>query len=345
MQSKGEKKMKMKKKLAYLLVAVLSVSMLAGCGSKGSKSSSSDDSSKSTKKEAKSEKVSVGLSEVLENAAEAATGIESVNISATGEAEMVANAQGQDVTATGSFELTGNATKDDPAFDLKGSAKYDVDMGGQNLSGDYSMEAYAEEEDDKLTVYAQLNDTGWEKSSMEKSEYEEAFAQMESGLDSVKEALSNISEEDFKEVEEYIKLEDKTKSVNGKECYVLTLDVDRDQLIELAEIGQEYSEEYDDEEFEQYLETFKQLEKFDIVISLYFDKDTYLPVKVSADIAMKGEVEGTAIDLKKLSFELTFSVNEGVSVEEVPADAKENAVEADDYDFDDEDYDFEEDAE
>ena len=128
-------------------------------------------------------------------------------------------------------------------------------------------------------------------------------------------------------------------------CYVLTLDVDRDQLIELAEIGQEYSEEYDDEEFEQYLETFKQLEKFDIVISLYFDKDTYLPVKVSADIAMKGEVEGTAIDLKKLSFELTFSVNEGVSVEEVPADAKENAVEADDYDFDDEDYDFEEDAE
>ena len=258
---------------------------------------------------------------------------------------MVANAQGQDVTATGSFELTGNATKDDPAFDLKGSAKYDVDMGGQNLSGDYSMEAYAEEEDDKLTVYAQLNDTGWEKSSMEKSEYEEAFAQMESGLDSVKEALSNISEEDFKEVEEYIKLEDKTKSVNGKECYVLTLDVDRDQLIELAEIGQEYSEEYDDEEFEQYLETFKQLEKFDIVISLYFDKDTYLPVKVSADIAMKGEVEGTAIDLKKLSFELTFSVNEGVSVEEVPADAKENAVEADDYDFDDEDYDFEEDAE
>ncbi|MBQ3665396.1 MAG: hypothetical protein II919_04755 [Lachnospiraceae bacterium] len=219
MQSKGEKKMKMKKKLAYLLVAVLSVSMLAGCGSKGSKSSSSDDSSKSTKKEAKSEKVSVGLSEVLENAAEAATGIESVNISATGEAEMVANAQGQDVTATGSFELTGNATKDDPAFDLKGSAKYDVDMGGQNLSGDYSMEAYAEEEDDKLTVYAQLNDTGWEKSSMEKSEYEEAFAQMESGLDSVKEALSNISEEDFKEVEEYIKLEDKTKSVNGKECY------------------------------------------------------------------------------------------------------------------------------
>ena len=100
MQSKGEKKMKMKKKLAYLLVAVLSVSMLAGCGSKGSKSSSSDDSSKSTKKEAKSEKVSVGLSEVLENAAEAATGIESVNISATGEAEMVASAQGQDVTAT-----------------------------------------------------------------------------------------------------------------------------------------------------------------------------------------------------------------------------------------------------
>ena len=87
------------------------------------------------------------------------------------------------------------------------------------------------------------------------------------------------------------------------------------------------------------------MEKFDIVISLYFDKDTYLPVKVSADIAMKGEVEGTAIDLKKLSFELTFSVNEGVSVEEVPADAKENAVEADDYDFDDEDYDFEEDAE
>ena len=76
MQSKGEKKMKMKKKLAYLLVAVLSVSMLAGCGSKGSKSSSSDDSSKSTKKEAKSEKVSVGLSEVLENAAEAATALD-----------------------------------------------------------------------------------------------------------------------------------------------------------------------------------------------------------------------------------------------------------------------------
>lgn len=329
----------MKKKCAYFLVAALSVSMLAGCGSK------SKGSDNSTKKEAKSEKVSVGLSDVLANIAEAATGIESVKLEANGEAEVVISMSGQEMTATGSINLASNAVKADPAFDVKGTAEYNLDMGGQNISGDYSVEAYAEEEDDKMTVYAQTNDTGWEKSSMEKSEFDEAFEQIESAIESMAKSFSELSEDDLKQVEEYVKLEDKTKSVNGKQCYVLTVDVDRDQIIELAEMGQELTDEYTDEEFTEYLDTFKKFDKFDITVSLYFDKDTYLPVKVSMDIAMDGEVQGYTISVKKLSLEVVLGVNDDVSVSPVPEDAKENAVEAEDYDTEDvetEDVDVEE---
>lgn len=112
----------MRKKCAYFLVAALSVSMLAGCGSK------SKGADNSTKKEAKSEKVSVGLSDVLANIAEAATGIESVKLEANGEAEVVISMSGQEMTATGNINLASNAVKADPAFDVKGTAEYNPSL-------------------------------------------------------------------------------------------------------------------------------------------------------------------------------------------------------------------------
>lgn len=325
----------MKKGFAYLLVAALSVSMLVGCGSKSDKKDSK--SGKETIK--KGTKVEASLTDVLEGVAEAATTIESISISINGEGDLTASAQGQEIKASGKIEGTANAVKDDAAMDLQGKASYNVDMAGQKMSGDYKMEAYGETEGDKVVVYSKLNDEDWEKNSSDKEDFEDAFAQIENGLEQVKEALSGLKEEDLEAVAKYMKLEDTTKVVGGKECYVLAVKVDAEGLQELAELGGDVLE---DSDFGDYLEVLEGIDEFEYNFKLYFDKTTYLPVKVSLDATMDGEVQGTQVKLNKLTLDVTLSVNDDVKIADVPKDAKESAKEASDDDFD---FDLEEDEE
>ncbi len=331
----------MKRKFAYLLVAALSVSMLAGCGSK---------SSSSKIELTKGSKVEVTMADVLENVAEAATGIEAVKIDVSGALDVEAESDdGETLTAEGDVSFKGNMVKDEPAFNFGGSASYELDIAGEKEKDDFTFAAYGETDGEEMNVYAQYNDSDWEVSTLEKSEFEESFEQIEEMLEEIQSGLADLSEDDLKDIEKFVKLEDNTQKVSGTECYVLTMAIDADIFEEMLQ----YSEDYIDtdlvDEAETYLDVLKELDVFEVTTSLYFDKDTYLPAKVSLNVNVDGDVEGVSVKVNKCNLEISLQVNGDVEVEEVPDKVRENAVEIDDdydydfdFDFDDDDDDDEE---
>lgn len=331
----------MKKKCAYLLIAALSVSMLAGCGSK--KSSSSSSKSEVTK----GSKVEVSMEDVLENVAEAAIGIESVKIDVSGVVDVQAEADGQKMTAKGDVSFSGNMVKEEPAFDFEGSASYSADIAGEKMEDELKVAAYGETDGKDLKVYASDNGSDWEVSTLKKSEFEDAFAEIEDALEEMQTSLSDLSADDLKDIEKFVKLENTTKKLNGSECYVLAMTINKDTIEEIMKYSGDILDEDMEEEAETYTDMLSELDKFEVTASLYFDKDTYLPARISLEADVDGEVEGVSVKVNECSLEMNLQVNGDIEAEEVPEDVKENAVEADnyDYDYDDEDEDGEEDVE
>lgn len=321
----------MKKKLTYLVVAALSVSMLAGCGSSSG--------------EKKGSKVDVELTDVLENAADAVTEIESVEIGVKANADISGSAEGQNISIKGNAELNGKAVlKDEPAVEGSGKVTYSLKGAGQDMSGDYKAQVYGETEDDQLSIYVKLNDDDWKTDKMDVSGLDDAVSQLEEALNQVKEGLGSISSEDLKDVEEYVKLENKTSFVNKKECYVLSAKINKDQLLKMYEEGEDML----GGGMDQYKEVIEALDSFNASYALYFAKDNCMPVKFEFDVTGKGSVEGVDVNIKKLGFEINLGVND-VKVAPVPDNVKESAEETDlglgggyddddDYSWDDDDY-------
>lgn len=318
----------MKKKLAYLAVAALSVSMLVGCGSEsGSK---------------KGAKVDVELSEVLENAADAVTEIKSIDLGVKAEADMTGSAQGMNMSIKGSAELSGKAQVDDPAVEGSAKVSYKMTGAGQDMEYDNSAQIYGETEDDEMHLYVRVNDEDWQTDTMDVSGVDEYVTQLEDIVEQVKSGLGSLSSDDLKEVEDFVKLESKTSFVNKKECYVLSAKIDKDKLLKMYEEGEDYLED-----MEQYKEVFEQLDSMNINYALYFAKADYMPVKFEMNISGKGNVEGVDVNIKKIHLEINLGVNDA-KVSPVPENVKESAVETDlglgggydDYDWDDDDWDY-----
>ena len=318
----------MKKRLTYLVVAALSVSMLAGCGSESSGGK-------------KGSKVDVEMTEVLENAAEAVTDIESVEIGIKGEADITGSAQGTNMVIKGSADLTGKAQVEDPAIEASGKVSYKISGGGQDMSGDYKAEVYGETEDDEMSVYVKLNAEDWRTDTVDVSDFDDAISQIEDALEQVKSGLGSISSDDLKEVEDFVKLESKTSFVNKKECYVLSAKLDKNKLLKLYEESGEMFEDMD-----SYMEVIEALDSLNVTYALYFAKSDYMPVKFEFSMTGKGSVEGIDVNIKKLNLEVNLGVND-VKISPVPDSVKESAVETDlglggsSYDWDDDDYDWE----
>lgn len=333
-----------KKKLAYLLVGVLSVSMLAGCGSKTGNQ--------------KGSKVDVELTEVLENVAEAVTNIESIAVNLKGEADINVTYDGERQAVQGAVELSGKAVKEKPAFELKGNVNYKLDMDNDNISGERSITAYGETNSDEMEVYVKVNDEEWEKESADLADFYESLDELEEVLDEVKSSISKIDEEQLKEFEPFIKLEDTTAFVNNKECYVLAAEINDGNLIDLLKLCEEYAqnyyedEEWDEEEensdispyigpeyeededasvlgidYELVEEELKDI-SFKLEYQLYFDKKSYFPVKFDYGMTINGVIDEAEINVNKLKLEIDFSVND-VKVSKVPDEVKEVAVEED----------------
>lgn len=310
----------MKKKFAYLLVAALSVSLLAGCGSKSSETK-------------KTSKVEIELAELFENVADATSDIEDLQLDIKGEADATVKVDGQSLSAKGSVSLTGKAVKEEPAFDLSGAVDYSVTTSGTTLSGKYSANACGETEDGELNVYVNVNKGdekgNWVTDSMDASYITDVFDDLEEILEESKDAFNEITEEDWKKVESILKLEDMTKIVNKKECYVITMEINNDSIMELIRTSEDY---VDEEEMEDALqeaeEAFQQL-NLDCRGQICYDKDTFLPVQTKISFTMNGEVDDTEVDIKTLVFEMNMLANDGVKLSGVPDNVKEEAEEAD----------------
>ena len=335
----------MRKKCAYLLVAALSVSMLAGCGSKTSQSK-------------KTSKVEIELTDLLENATEATANIENLQMDLKGNLDAEMKFEGKKVSAKGDVAMSGKAVKEEPAFDMNGSVSYSATYSGTTLSGEYSANVCGETEDGMLNVYANLNkgdEKGdWYTDSVEASEITQAFADLEDSLKECKDAFSEISEDDWKIVESILKLEDMTQIVNNRECYVINMVINKESIMELIKTGTEYADEEELEEALQEAEEAFESISLDCRGQICYDKETFLPVKYTISFTMEGDVEETWVNIKNLSLEMNMFVNEQVKIDGVSDSVKEEAIktdmnlsdmiemddEHDEYDWDDEDIDW-----
>lgn len=298
----------MKKKLTCALAIVLSISMLAGCGSKANEKSSK-----------KTSKVTVDITEVMENAAESMADIDTIELGINGDIDVSGEMEGAEVSIKGSAKMQGVASIYEPAFEAKGSVSYEVNAAGTKMSGDYKAEAYGETEDEEMNIYVKTNDSEWLTDSIDVSEYIETMEQAKESLGDMNwaDAFEEIDEEDMKALEEYMKLESKTQIVNKKECYVISADIDKDKFAELSE--------FTDEQYDEFVEEFKDI---NFSYGFCFEKDTYMPVQVYVDMKATVNADGTEVEINKLRLEMNMDVNAS-KVSSVPKDVKKDAVETD----------------
>lgn len=296
-----------KKLLTYGLVAVLSVSMLAGCGSKKNSEKSGH-------------KVDKTFMEVAENVVKSIEDIDSMKLGVKADIDMTAQSEGVEMLVKGAAELNGTFNIDVPAFNADGKVSYELSASGQKFSGEYTMTSYGETVDDTMNIYAKTNITDWEMESVDVSEYIESMEMIKS---QVNEVASQISEIDSKEIEDtvgkYLKLEDETKYVNDRECYVLSADLDVNDLKELVELteSKQESEAFTDS-----------VEDMNFSYGICIDTKTYIPVKVYMNITAKGNDGDTEFSINKMGFEFNFTANSG-KVKDVPKDVKEEAESGD----------------
>lgn len=290
----------MKKKiLMYGLVTVLSLSMLSGCGSKKSS-------------EKGGHKVDKSIKEVAENVVKNVEDIDSMKLGLKGNIDITAENQGIKYSIKGNGELNGVFKIDIPAFNLDGKVSYELNQGANKLSGEYSVEAYGETEGDTMNNYWKTNITDWECESVDVSEYLESVAEFKEELEEFAEKVKELSDKEIEdEFGRYLKLEDTTKAVNGKECYVISADLD---INDIKDLDKDLLEESEDLEFD----------KLDYSYGVCIDTDTYMPVKIYLDIEAHGTNEYAEYTINNMSFEFNFVTNEG-KVESVPNDVKETA--------------------
>lgn len=168
-------------------------------------------------------------------------------------------------------------------------------------------EQYSQIEDDKLVTY-QTTDGGdtWTKTS---TDYDEDNAE---GLTS-SDLYSKISDGDIE-----AELAEDTETVDGAECYVLTLKLEGDDLSEvLTGSGMEELTESLDEDA---------LDDASADITVYIDKETSLPAKTSSDLtdlgnaifaAMLGSDDSSDYDVDMDTFDVEVTTSDYDSVDEI----------------------------
>lgn len=325
----------MKKSLSYVLIAALSVSMLAGCGKKESKSDSKTGN-----------KVKVELSEVLTNVADSVTDIDEVSISVNGEVDASAEEDKQAVSISGSADAELNIDKNTPAISGLANVKASVEQNGSEASFKTKAGMYGQKEGDDFVGYFGYGDQ-WFRKTGDAGKVVEAVEQLEDALKQAGTELSKLDKDDFKKIEKLVQLQDKTEKVGKKECYVIAMKFDEESLQDTCrELAMMEHGDLDDKELKEmerdFAKVFDNL-KLSVDVKLYFDKKSYVPVKFDADITMKGEFNDTKVDIRKLKFTATLDIDEA-DIKKVPDDVKDKAQTLDDtYNLgDDDDYGYEE---
>ena len=307
-------KKNIKKYLAIGLVSVMSISMLSGCGTKKEDKNSKDD-------KVKVSKVDIELKDLLSEAAISIADIENVKLGMAGNVKLKYLSEEMDMDISGDAKLEGIAAVDEPKFNADGSLNYELSMSGTKLSGDYTLEAYGDTVDEEMSIYAKINDEDWMTEAGDVSEYMEEIQLLKENIEELSTMIEEIDFSVLDEYKDYIRLEDKTKIVDGVECYVVSANLNKGQLKELYE---EF--EGDASEMEEELDTVKD---FAITCEFLFDKSNCAPAKFGVDMSMTIEEGDETIEVESLGFEMSLGVNTKDKIKDVPAEAKDNAGPAD----------------
>ena len=320
----------MKKKLAYLLIGTLSVSMLAGCGKKENKSAS-----KAKDSDKKQEAPAITLKDLIKNMNDAAKGYDSLALKLEANAEGVASAGSVEYGLNGSvkgnldidlksFEFSGdgkvkysgNLDIDLKSFEFSGDGKvkYSLDLSGNSISGDKSAEFYAEKDGDDLKAYIGM-DGDWTSDTITQDDIQNMLEQYTKALD------TDTLEENFDKMKDLYTFDSKTEEVNDKDCYVIGLDLNKDQLKDIIK-NVDLPEEAGDVDVDSILNVIDQSVKdFSIKMKEYVEVDTYYPVKYELTVSGKGQSGETKVEVDNISISADIDVNKA-DVKAVPKEAK-----------------------
>lgn len=301
----------MKKNLSYLLVGVLSVSMLVGCGKKENTSSKKDkDSDK--KQEKKSD---ITLEDLIKNMNDAAKDYDSIAVkldaNAEGSLEQGKNKMALEGSLGGSLDLDLNT------FELSGDGKvkYSFDMAGNTMSDDKSVEFYTEKDGDDLTAYIGMDDE-WETETITSDDIQELIEQYSSVLD------ADTLDENFDKMKEFYTFDGSIEEVNDKDCYEISLALNKKDIVKLIKDVEIPSGELADVDINQVISMVEEvLDDFDITMTEYVEADTYYPVQYKLSISGKGSYQGATVNVKDVSFTADIDVN-NAKVKTVPSEAK-----------------------
>lgn len=307
-------KKNIKKCLVFSLVSVMSLSMLAGCGTKKEDNDKKDD-------KVKVSKVDIELQELLSEAAISIADIETVKLGMAGNVKLKYISEEMNMDISGDVKLEGIAAVDEPKFNANGSLNYELSMSGTKLSGDYTLEAYADTVDEEMSIYAKINDEDWMVEEGDVSEYMEEIEYLKENIEEFSGMIEELDFSVLDEYKEYIRLEDKTQIVDGVECYVVSANLNMEQFVDLYE---EYEGDASDIE-----EEFGGVNDFVIDCALYFNKSNCAPAKFTVDMSMDIEEEDETIEVESLGFEISLGVNTSDEIKDVPNEAKDNAGDAD----------------
>lgn len=307
-------KKNIKKYLAIGLVSVMSISMLSGCGTKKEDKNSKDD-------KVKVSKVDIELKDLLSEAAISIADIETVKLGMAGNVKLKYFSEEMDMDISGEAKLEGIAAVDEPKFNADGSLNYELSMSGTKLSGDYTLETYGDTVDEEMSIYAKINDEDWMTEAGDVSEYMEGIQDLKENIEEFSTMIEDVDFSVLDEYKDYIRLEDKTKIVDGVECYVVSADLNKEQLMDLYE---EF--EGDTSVMEEDLGVVKD---FAITCELFFDKSNYTPSKFAIDMSMYIEEGDEKIEVESLGFEVSLGVNTSDKIKDVPDEAKDSAGSAD----------------
>ena len=291
----GMEEVMKKRIISFGLVAVMSFAMLSGCGTR-------------------EEKVTLSRDEVLTKAVESIETVDSIELDAIGKVNGEASIEGQDIKLNGNASAEGVGTINEPSLYMKGKLDYSYEAENSKVSGTHTAEVYGEcdKENEMFYRYARLDDGEWNVFDEVIPEFSEDISEM---VVDVKEAIKELNEN--KTMSDLFKLNETVKKVNGKQCYLIYADIDKEVFKNIVK----QESEVDAEEMEYF-------DKLNISYKLYFDKDTYYPVKfvLTAEVKAEFEEEGYLIDLKEFEVEVNTKVNESEPVK-VPQEVKDSAKE------------------
>lgn len=282
----------MKKRIAWLLACLMTVMLaLAGCGEK------------------------VTAEDVLNKSVENAGSKKSVemDLKLIFKGKVSVEQSGTQVGLDMDMNMAGTIQSLTETGDSHGTIDLGVSMMGADIST--NMEFYSVEEDGERVAYTKQEDA-WSRTAGDQDS-----GSMDMDFGSIQEMVESG--------EASAELQENTEEVDGKEAYVVKMNISEDSLKEVTDSLASAMGGSGEGETE-----------LSLPVTYYVEKETMLPLKMAIDMkalgnAMMGAQEGASVELSDFSMEVTFSGFDTVNEIVVPEDVKSAAGESGDSGLDD----------